>query len=110
MSRHAYHRLRRDNEVIGASWALGWGFEEPEPGRPMPPLTCFFPIRNMGRMRGTLEVWLFRTETDGDLFREEKIGEITVGPDHPCREELLNGEMHLMLEVFLDGHGPEQAE
>jgi len=110
MDIYSWHRLRRDGEIIGASGAQGWGFTEPEPGKPMPPLKCFFPIRNRDRMCGKLEVWLFRGEAGTELFCEEKIGEITVEPGHPYHEEWVNGEKHLIMEVFLDEHGPAQGE
>ena len=103
---YAYHRLRCGNDIIGAARTLGWGCAEPEPGKPMPPLECVFPAKNEDRMRGKLEVWLFRVGSGQDLFREEWIGEITIGPDHPCRRTASRGQTYLELSIHLDGHEP----
>jgi len=110
MSENAWHRLRRDGEIIGASGSCGWGFTEPEPGKSMPALDCYIPVRNMAKMCGKLEVWLFRGKDGKELFCEEKIGEITIEPGHLCHEEWVNGERHLILKAFLDGHGPDLVD
>jgi len=107
MIKRAWHRLRRNGEVIGASGSVEWGFVEPEQGKPLPPLECFFPVEHKERMYGKLEVWLFRVDVEPELFREEKIGEITITRDIPYSEEWVNDRRHLIMKVFLDGHKPE---
>lgn len=103
------HRLRRGNDIIGASGAQEWGLKEPELGVTLPSLECFFPAKNEKELQGTLDVWLFRTKKIPELPREEWIGTITITPDMPRRRDCwIEGQEHIMMFIHLDGHGSDE--
>ena len=103
------HRLRRGNDIVGASGGQEWALKEPEPGVPLPPLDCFFPVGNEDQLHGTLDVWLFRTRQAEELPREEWIGTITFAPNIPrYRDCWIGTQEHIMMRIHLDGHGPER--
>jgi len=105
------HRLRRGNDIIGASGGQEWALKEPESGVPLPPLECFFPARNEGQLNGTLDVWLFRTKEIQELPREEWIGTITFSSDMPRHRDCwIDGQEHIMMRICLDGHEPGEEE
>lgn len=103
------HRLRRGNSIIGASGGQEWALKEPEPGVPLPPLECYFPVRNERELHGTLDVWLFRTKEIPEMPREEWIGTITFAPGIPSHRDCwIEGQEHIMMRIHLDGHKPEE--
>jgi len=100
------HRLRCGDKIIGASGGQEWALKEPEPGVPLAPLDCFFPVLNESQLHGSLDVWLFRTEKGGELWREEWIGTITFVPGLCCQRDCwIGSQEHLMMRIHLDGHG-----
>jgi hypothetical protein len=105
------HRLRRGNDIVGASGGQEWALKELEPGVPLPPLDCFFPAGNEGKLHGTLDVWLFRTREIQEMPREQWIGTITFTPDIPRHKDCwVDGQEHIMMRIHLDGHGSEEGE
>lgn len=102
------HRLRRGNDIIGASGGQEWALKEPEPDIPLPPLDCFFPVKNENQLHGTLDVWLFRTKEVPELSREEWIGTITITDVPGHRDCWIEGQEHIMMRIHLDGHKPEE--
>lgn len=102
------HRLRRGNDIVGASGGQEWALKEPEPGVPLPPLDCFFPVKNEHQLHGTLDVWLFRTREIPELSREEWIGTITITDAPGHRDCWIEGQEHIMMCIHLDGHKLEE--